>query len=32
MTDIAEGENAKGCSWYKTWKTLIVGKTRLATH
>jgi len=32
MTDIAEGENAKGCSWHKTWKTLKVGKTRLATH
>jgi len=30
MTDIAEGENAKGCSWYKTLKTLKGGKTRLA--
>jgi len=32
MTDTAEGENAKGCSWYTTLKTLKVGKTRLATH
>jgi len=32
MTDIAEGENAKGCSWYEIWKTLKVGKTRLAKH
>ena len=30
MTDIAEGENAKGCSWYKTLKALKGGKTRLA--
>jgi len=32
ITDIAEGENVKGCSWYTTLKTLKVGKTRLATH
>jgi len=32
MTDKAQGENAKRCSWYKTLKTLKVGKTRLATH
>jgi len=32
MTDIAEGENAKGCSWYTTLKRLKVGKTRLAKH
>ena len=31
MTDIT-GENAKGCSWCTTLKTLKVGKTRLATH
>ena len=32
MTDIAEGENAKRCSWYTTLKRLKGGKTRLATH
>jgi len=32
MTDTAEGENAKGCSWYKILITLKNGKTRLATH
>jgi len=32
MTDIAEGKNAKGCSWFTTLKTLKVGKTRLAKH
>ena len=32
MTDIAEGENANGCSWYTTLKTLKVGKIWLATH
>ena len=32
ITEIAEGENAKGCSWYTTLKTLKAGKTRLATH
>ena len=32
ITDVAEGENAKGCSWCTTLKTLKVGKTRLATH
>jgi len=32
MTDIAEGENAKGCSLYTTLKTLKVWKTRLAAH
>ena len=25
ITDVAEGENAKGCSWYTTLKTLKVG-------
>ena len=28
ITEIAEGENAKGCSWYTTLKTLKVGKTK----
>ena len=32
MTEIAERENAKGCSWYTTLKTLKDGATRLATH
>jgi len=32
ITDIAEGENAKGCSLYTTLKTLGVGKASLATH
>jgi len=32
MTDRAEGENAKGCSWYTSLKTLEVGKARLAIH
>jgi len=30
MTDIAEGENAKGCSSYNTLKTLKGEKTGLA--
>jgi len=32
MTDIAEEENSKRCSWYTTLKSLKVGKTGLATH
>ena len=32
MTYVAEGKNAKECSWYKSLKTLKVGKTRLATR